>query len=139
MADSTAAALAALADERFVSLTTFRKTGQPVSTPVWIARDGTDLIVTTPKQSGKVKRLRNNARVELRACSRTGAVRDDAVTVEARAEIMDDDRSRALLTRVFLGKYRAEYRIFMFIERLGRSGAKQRVLLRISSVSAPAL
>ena len=58
MPDSNAAALAGLADERFVSLTTFRRTGEPVSTPVWIAANGTDLIVTTPKESGKVKRRR---------------------------------------------------------------------------------
>ncbi|WEO79091.1 PPOX class F420-dependent oxidoreductase [Cryobacterium sp. SO2] len=138
MPDSTAAALAGLADERFVSLTTFRRTGEPVSTPVWIAADGADLIVTTPKESGKVKRLRNDSRVQLRPCSRTGSVRDGAVVVEANAIIVDDDRSRALLTQVFGRKYRAEYRIFLFIERLGRSGSKQRVLLRINTGSTPA-
>jgi len=135
---TSAAALAALADERFVSLTTYRRSGVAVSTPVWIARDGEDLIVTTPKESGKVKRLRNDSRVQLRACSRTGSVKDGAVAVDAHAAIADDDGSRALLTQVFGGKYRTEYRVFMFIERLGKAGAKQRVLLRISSGNTPA-
>jgi len=134
---NSAAALAGLADERFVSLTTYRRTGEAVSTPVWIARDGGDLLVTTPKESGKVKRLRNDSRVQLRPCSRTGAVKDDAVAVDAYAVIADDDQSRALLTRVFGGKYRLEYRIFLFIERLGKAGAKQRVLLRITAASTP--
>ena len=134
---NSAAALAGLADERFVSLTTYRRTGEAVSTPVWIARDGGDLLVTTPKESGKVKRLRNDSRVQLRPCSRTGAVKDDAVVVDAHAVIADDDQSRALLTRVFGGKYRLEYRIFLFIERLGKAGAKQRVLLRINAASTP--
>ena len=134
---NSAAALAGLADERFVSLTTYRRTGEAVSTPVWIARDGGDLLVTTPKESGKVKRLRNDSRVQLRPCSRTGAVKDDAVAVDAHAVIADDDQSRALLTRVFGGKYRLEYRIFLFIERLGKAGAKQRVLLRITAASTP--
>ena len=133
---NSAAALAGLADERFVSLTTYRRTGEAVSTPVWIARDGGDLLVTTPKESGKVKRLRNDSRVQLRPCSRTGAVKDDAVAVDAYAVIADDDQSRALLTRVFGGKYRLEYRIFLFIERLGKSGAKTRVLLRISAAAS---
>ena len=136
---NSAAALAGLADERFVSLTTFRRTGEAVSTPVWIARDGGDLIVTTPKQSGKVKRLRNDSRVQLRPCSRTGSVKDGAVAVDAHAAIADDDRSRALLTRVFGGKYRLEYRVFMLIERLGKAGAKQRVLLRITSAGTPTI
>ena len=134
---TSAAALAALADERFVSLTTYRRSGVAVSTPVWIARDGEDLIVTTPKESGKVKRLRNDSRVQLRACSRTGSVKDGAVAVDAHAAIADDDGSRALLTQVFGGKYRTEYRVFMFIERLGKAGAKQRVLLRITAASTP--
>ena len=134
---NSAAALAGLADERFVSLTTYRRTGEAVSTPVWIARDGGDLLVTTPKESGKVKRLRNDSRVQLRPCSRAGAVKDDAVAVDAHAVIADDDQSRALLTRVFGGKYRLEYRIFLFIERLGKAGAKQRVLLRITAASTP--
>ncbi|MDT0352926.1 PNPOx family protein [Pseudonocardia charpentierae] len=35
-----------VAGERFVSLTTFRRDGTPVATPVWIARDGDALVVT---------------------------------------------------------------------------------------------
>ncbi|MGO4691742.1 PPOX class F420-dependent oxidoreductase [Glaciibacter sp. 2TAF33] len=122
----------ALADERFVSLTTFRKSGEPVSTPVWIARDGEDLIVTTPRESGKVKRLRNDQRIEMRPCTRMGRVADDADTVAGIASIADDERSRRLLTSVFGRKYGLEYRIFMLIERLGRSGRQERVLLRVT-------
>ena len=40
-------ALTALGDERFISLTTFLRSGNAVSTPVWIARDGDVLAVTT--------------------------------------------------------------------------------------------
>jgi uncharacterized protein len=69
-------AFAALGDERFVFLTTFGKSGEPVSTPVWIARDGGALVVTTPATSGKVKRIRNSPRVEVRPCSRRGRVKD---------------------------------------------------------------
>ena len=64
--------------QEFVSLTTFRRTGASVATPVWIAPDGDVLVVTTPVESGKVKRLRPDPRVELRPCSRRGAVADGA-------------------------------------------------------------
>ena len=126
------AAFASIADERFVSLTTFRKTGEGVSTPVWIARDGDALIVTTPDGTGKVKRLRNDVRVELRPCDRMGKVADDAQTVSGHAEIVDTDEARSSQERIFLAKYRLEYRIFMFIERLGKKGRKKRVSLRIT-------
>ena len=56
-------AFAALGGVSFVSLTTFRRNGAPVSTPVWVAADGDDLVVLTPTASGKVRRLRNDARV----------------------------------------------------------------------------
>jgi PPOX class probable F420-dependent enzyme len=127
------AALASIADERFVSLTTFRKSGEGVSTPVWIARDGEALIVTTPDGTGKVKRLRNHDRVELRPSNRMGTVKDTAPTVSGRAEIVDTDDARTSQERIFLAKYRLEYRIFMFIERLGKKGQKKRVSLRITA------
>lgn len=60
------AAFAALGNERFLSPTTFRQSGERVSTAVWIGRDGDALVVTTPAGSGKVKRLRNSPRLELR-------------------------------------------------------------------------
>jgi uncharacterized protein len=37
----------------YVSLTTFRRTGVPVSTPVWAAPKGDTLVVWTRADSGK--------------------------------------------------------------------------------------
>ena len=131
---SSATSLSELADERFVLLTTFRRSGEPVSTPVWIARDGAGPMVTTPKKSGKVRRLRNSDRIELRPCNRMGKIDDRVQPTPATAIIVDDDASRDTLTSVFGRKYGLEYRIFLFIERLTRSGRQDRVMLRISAV-----
>jgi PPOX class probable F420-dependent enzyme len=130
---TAASDLAALGDERFVSLTTFRKTGVAVSTPVWIARDGDALVVTTPELSGKVKRLHNSARVELRPCDRMGRVKEGAQAVPAVAEIVTGAGVTERLNAIFGGKFTLEYRIFMFIERLGKQGRKDRVMLRITA------
>jgi PPOX class probable F420-dependent enzyme len=116
-----------LAGERFISLTTFRRSGEAVSTPVWVASDGDALLVTTPAASGKVKRLRHTPRVEMRACTRSGRVPEDAEVVSGTAEILPEDRPD-----VFRAKYGLEYRIFMTVERLASSGNKARVLLRIT-------
>jgi len=126
-------ALLDLGDSSFVSLTTFRKTGERVATPVWILRDGDALIVTTPVDSGKVKRLRNNASVEVRASSRMGKVDDAVPPVEASAEILDDPATVARYGELFLAKYRFEYRLFMWIERRAKSGQEPRVMLRITN------
>ena len=122
--------LAELNKARFVSLTTFRKTGIGVSTPVWIARDGDDLVVTTPVGSGKLKRLRNNPLVELRPCSRMGKVADNAPVITAAAS--EEEETPAALDRI-KRKYGFEYYLIMFIERLVSKGNAHRVIIRISA------
>ena len=126
------AALMALGDQRFVSLTTFRRTGERVSTPVWIARAGDALVVTTPAGSGKVKRLRRDPRVELQSCSRTGRIDETDVPVAGTAEILTDNDVRHRLTTVIRQKYRIEYRLVMGIERLISRRNHKRVILRIT-------
>ena len=37
--------VADVADAKYVLLTTFRKDGTPVATPIWAVRDGADLVV----------------------------------------------------------------------------------------------
>ncbi len=107
-----------MADQRFISLTTFRRSGAPVSTPVWVARDGDALVVLTPVGTGKVKRLRRDPRVQIRPCGRFGAVADDAVPVAGVAEIRelpaDVQRARTSIR----GAYPIESRIVLGIERL---------------------
>ncbi len=128
----TGSTFAALGDEQFVSLTTFRKSGEPVSAPVWIGRDGDALIVTTPEASGKVKRLRNNPRVELRPCSRMGHVQDGVEPVAGVADILTGSGSRDRLTGIIREKYGLQYRAIMAIERLARTGRGERIILRVT-------
>ncbi|MFC0448602.1 PPOX class F420-dependent oxidoreductase [Rhodococcus jostii] len=125
----------AMGDQSFVSLTTFRKSGVPVSTPIWIARDGDDLIVTTPEESGKVKRLRNNPSVELRPCSRRGSVDAAVDPIAAVAEIVTDEPASRRMAEAIRDKYGLEYRIVMFVERILARRQKPRVLLRITPAS----
>ena len=54
---SSDSAFAALGNEQFLSLTTFRRSGERVSTPMWVARDGDALIMFTPQASGKTASL----------------------------------------------------------------------------------
>ena len=107
-----------LADARFVSLTTFRRSGERVSTPVWVGRDGASLVVLTPAASGKVKRLRHDPRVEVRPCGRFGAVADGVEPVSGTAELRehpdDVERARATIRRA----YPIESRLVLGIERL---------------------
>ena len=123
----------ALAAEPFVSLTTFRRDGTPVATPVWIARDGDALVVYTLEDSGKVKRLRRDPRVELRPCNRRGVVPSGTVPVSGVAEVVPRSAQHVdALGR----KYGLQHRIATVFERL-TPGRGERVILRIT-LAAPA-
>ena len=130
---TTVPTFSALGDESFVSLTTFRRSGEAVSVPVWIGRDGDALTVTTPATSGKVKRLRADPRVELRPCSRRGTVDGGVPPVAGVARIIADVDGVERLTDGIRKKYRWQFRVAMMIERLGRAGRRPRVILRITS------
>jgi uncharacterized protein len=110
--------LLSLADHRFVSLTTFRRSGAPVATPVWVGRDGESLVVLTPAGSGKVKRLRHDSRVELRPCGRFGAVADGVEPMSAVAELRDADADVVRARATIRAAYPIESRVVLGIERL---------------------
>src|SRR5690349_2431338 len=98
-----------LADEivrsRQVSLTTFRKDGTPVSTPVWhVPLDG-ELWIVTEASSFKVKRIRNNPAVQVVPCSVRGAVTPGAPTATGTAKLLDAEgtsTARQLLARRYV-------------------------------------
>jgi uncharacterized protein len=56
----------------YVDLVTFRKSSVGVHTPVWFADEGGKLYVMTRSDSGKMKRIRNNPRVEIAPCTMRG-------------------------------------------------------------------
>jgi PPOX class probable F420-dependent enzyme len=53
-------------------LSTFRRNGVAVSTPVWAAAEGGRLYVRSERTAGKLKRLRNDARVLVAPCTVRG-------------------------------------------------------------------
>ncbi|MDQ0939786.1 PPOX class F420-dependent oxidoreductase [Streptomyces sp. V1I1] len=77
------------ADARYISLTTFRKDGTGVATPVWFAVDGGELLVWTNSESWKVKRLRKDSRVVVTVCDARGRIADGAPSAEGTARLLD--------------------------------------------------
>lgn len=80
-----------LANEQFVLFTTFKKSGEAVATPVWIAPVGAgQLGFTTSDATWKVKRLRRNDKVRLQPCSRMGAPLEGSAISDATAEVVTE-------------------------------------------------
>ena len=63
-----------LGKEQCIALTTFRKAGQAVTTPVWFVEILGTIYVETHGDAGKLKRLRHTARVTLARCTYSGKV-----------------------------------------------------------------
>jgi PPOX class probable F420-dependent enzyme len=88
----------AIEDAQFIRLTTFRRSGVGVATPVWFVVDGNALLVTTMGSTGKAKRLRRTARVTLAVCDRRGRV--SGPEFEGNAELVPGEAATDIRRRV---------------------------------------
>jgi PPOX class probable F420-dependent enzyme len=70
--------------QKYVRLTTFRKNGEVVHTPVWFGEEGNGLFVMTRSDSGKCKRIRNNPQVRIAPCTIRGRVTGAAFVASTR-------------------------------------------------------
>jgi PPOX class probable F420-dependent enzyme len=82
-----------------VLLTTFRRDGTPVGTPVSIAVDAGRGYLRSPGNAWKVKRLRNDPRVEVAPCTPRGRPTGAAMTAVARRLEGEEARRAAELLR----------------------------------------
>lgn len=112
---TTPAAFANLQGHQYANLTTFRKTGVPVTTPVWFALQDGKVYITTQASAGKLKRIRHTPAVEIGPSDARGASRGPTVAGEAGilppAEHAQADQ---LLSR----KYGLLYTLFTLAGRL---------------------
>ncbi|MEU1472389.1 PPOX class F420-dependent oxidoreductase [Streptomyces sp. NPDC005761] len=96
------------ARSEYVSLTTYRKDGTPVATPVWAAADGEELFVWTKSDSWKVKRLRNDSRVLVTVCDVRGRIAEGAPSAEGTGRLLDEkgtNGARRAIARKYTWKY----------------------------------
>jgi uncharacterized protein len=73
-----------LGREQCIALTTFRKIGQAVTTPVMFAQSPGTIYVGTRADAGKLKRLRRSGRVTLAPCTYNGKVTGAVIAGNAR-------------------------------------------------------
>ena len=117
----------------YVSLTTFRRTGVPVSTPVWAAPDGDTLVVWTRTDSGKVKRLRHTTRVTVAPCDFRGRVEGPAV--DGTATFVDHAEwpgALDALRRAYGFRFQLGYVTSRVVQRLSRRDTDRNEIIRIS-------
>jgi PPOX class probable F420-dependent enzyme len=93
---------ASIHGQKYISLTTFRKNGAGVATPVWFGEDDGKLYVMTRSDMGKTKRIRNNPQVRVAPCTIRGKVTGAEVAATARI-LSPEEHARA--RQAINGKY----------------------------------
>jgi hypothetical protein len=95
-----------LQNQQYLSLTTFRKSGDPVPTPVWFAEQDGKLYVFTLTTAGKAKRIRNNGSVTVAPCSARGELKGETIPAQARIlPAAETANALALLKRKYGWQY----------------------------------
>jgi uncharacterized protein len=118
-----------LGAEKYVLLTTFRRDGRAVATPLWVVPDGAGLGFWTPRSTGKLKRIRNNGRVTLAACDFSGNPKSEALEAHARiGNAADLSRVADSIRR----KYRLVGRVSLIGSRI-RRGVNGSVAILVTS------
>ncbi|MFD8083088.1 PPOX class F420-dependent oxidoreductase [Kitasatospora sp. NPDC059722] len=117
-----------LSSGSYLLVTTYKKDGTTVPTPVWVVRDGDALGVWTVADSWKVKRIRNRADVLVGPCDVKGRPTGDQHP--ATAELLGPERTAAYRTLL-----RQKYGLLGVLTLLGsriRRGERGTVGIRIT-------
>jgi len=88
---------AAIRNQKYISLKTYRKNGVAVPTPVWFGEEDGKLYVMTRHDMGKTKRIRNNPQVTVAPCTIRGKVTGPEFSAKARI-LPPDEHARARKT-----------------------------------------
>jgi uncharacterized protein len=109
---------------RYLSVTSFKRDGTGVATPVWFVSDGTKLFALTDLHSAKVRRIRRNPRVLIASCRAGGKLRSEPVP--AGVEVLTATRDLERVQQLLIERYKLSYRLVMLIYPLGRRLRGQR-------------
>ncbi|WP_284232470.1 PPOX class F420-dependent oxidoreductase [Arenivirga flava] len=128
-----------LAQSQFVSVGTYRRNGALVTTPVWIAADGRNLVLTSEVRTGKVRRLRNDGRILMQVCDRFGRILAGASQVPGVGRLVDDAEQERRALRCLRRKYGVQFSLVLRLERfirLVQRRSADRVIISIEPVVA---
>ena len=125
---------------KYLSLTSFKRDGIGVATPVWFVIDDGRLLVKTGRESFKVKRIRTNPAVMIAPCSASGRLRGEPVP--AQAEVLPPGQPDPV-ERLMARKYRIDrvlilpiYRALQRVRGAPAGGAEVVVAITPSSAAS---
>jgi len=111
--------------QQYMSVETYRRTGEGVRTPVWFIESNGEFLFNTEETSAKVKRIRRNPAVKIAPCDVRGELKGEFIPGVARFLTPEES---ALAKKIYARKYGLMGKIF---ESLGNSRKSARVFLAV--------
>jgi len=109
----------ALADEKYLLLTTFKRDGNAVPTAVWVvALDDGKIGFWTSSGSGKAKRLAHTSKVTVQPCDARGKVKDGTSPAAGTAKVVTGPELEGIRAKV-VAKYGFMTKITKFFGTIG--------------------
>ena len=118
--------------EHYINLSTRKRDGSFVNTPVWFAQEGetNNYYVYTLKKTGKVKRIRNFPDVKVATCNFSGKLKGD--WIDARVNLIDESANIKIAYSLLRDKYGIRIRIVDFFSWIvGNYHRRQIIRFRI--------
>ena len=112
--------------EKVISLETYRKSGEPVRTPVWFLEENGILYVHTDDSTGKVKRIRKNPKVRVAPSHFRG--KPKAEYADARAELETNPETVKKYRSEIYKKYGLQGTFTRFLQRFSMSEASDVII-----------
>ncbi|HKN37605.1 MAG TPA: PPOX class F420-dependent oxidoreductase [Acidimicrobiia bacterium] len=117
----------ALGDEKYMLLTTFKRGGAPVSSPVWVVPlDGGTVGFYTSSGSGKAKRLAHTARVTVQPSDARGRTKPGSQPVDATARVVTGPELEAIRAKV-VAKYGVMTKVAKVFNEIGGMIKRKRI------------
>ena len=108
-----------LGDEKYLALTTYKRDGTPVTTPVWAAPiDDGKIGFWTSSASGKAKRLAHTSKVTIQPCDARGRVKAGTSPVDATAVLVTGPQLEGISAKI-RAKYGVMCKITKFLAKVG--------------------
>lgn len=120
--------LTQLKDSKYISIKTIRKNGNGVATPVWFVEENDKFFICTGGATFKVKRIRNNPKVQIAECDPSGNLKGKYF--EGKAQILANDKVNHIY-RLFRKKY-SMFRMWNFFANLGKKVEKKHIYMEIT-------
>ena len=125
-----------LDDARYISLTTFKRDGSPVATPVWIAGSNGSYEFTTGDKAWKTLRLLNNPAVRVQICDLRGRAKPNTLMYQGTGEVRTSAESVATTERALAAKYGWQFKATKLVDglkaRFGRAAEQEVVAIQLS-------